>query len=266
MKISKRAFISFDTPCKFNCKFCYTYGIERNKIRTMDEMLSDLENEGFDVLYVSQKNDNFSDAEAGIDLCVKSYNKFRCHIFIITRNVFNSEQILRLKNLKEQMENDGKQLFIACSINASSSWTKYENELSVPSPEKRFVFLEALNQNGLNPILMLRPVFPSNLIPSDELLEIVESAKGTVSCIVTGGLGVNDDVLNRLGLGEQDLCYNQDQEYLQGAIECEIKFVDVERELEIISRKCDEINIPLFLHSMQALNYLLEYSRQKITG
>lgn len=256
MRISKRAFISFDAPCKFNCKFCYTYGIERNKIRTIDEMLSDLDDIKFDVLYVSQKNDNFSDVSAGIDLCVQAYNKFKRHIFIITRNAFNTEQVLQLKNLKKQMQNDGKQLFIACSINALSSWTKYENESSVPSPEKRIEFLELLSQNGLNPILMLRPVFPSNIIPSDELLEIIDRAKGNISCIVTGGLGVNDDVLNRLGLEEKDLCYSQDQEYLQGAIECEIKFVEVKRELELISRKCDDINIPLFMHSMQALNYL----------
>ncbi len=108
MKIEKRAFVSFDSPCKFNCKFCYTYGIERNKIRTLNEMISDLENEEFDVLYVSQKNDNFSDVESGIELCEKSYEKFKCHIFIITRNVFNSEQIIRLKNLKEKMEDEGK--------------------------------------------------------------------------------------------------------------------------------------------------------------
>lgn len=264
MNITRRAFISFDAPCKFNCKFCYTYGIERNKIRTMDEIISDLENEEFDILYVSQKNDNFSDADAGINLCIKSYNKFKCHLFIITRNVFSSEQIIKLKNLKEKMAGDGKQLFIACSINALRSWTKYENELSVPSPEKRIVFLETLNQSGLRPILMLRPVFPTNLIPSDELLEIIERAKGTVSCIVTGGLGVNNDVLDRLGLEEHDLCYNQNQEYLQGAIECDIKFVDVEREIDLVSQKCNETNTPLFMHSMPALNYLLENSSQRI--
>lgn len=258
MKIRDRVFVSFDEPCSYQCKHCYTYGIKRNRIRSTKEIVESIENERFDVIYVSQKNDNFSDALKGIDLCRSLFTKYNSHLFIITRNVFNSHEITELENLQRQMKLSNKNIFIAISLNALESIAVCENADKVPSPEKRIEFIKKLSERGLNPILMLRPIFPNKIIPTDECLRIIDAVCPYVSCVVTGGLGVNDDVLERLGMLDSAFSYNKDQEYLQGAIDCEIKFVDVQEELEQIYNKCQSLNIPLFSHSMPAINYISE--------
>lgn len=78
-----------------------------------------------------------------------------------------------------------------------------------------------------------------------------------VSCVVSSGLGVNDSILSRLGMKESDFSYKENQEYLQGAIECEIKFVNVEKELAALHKKCTSLGIPMFEHSMPAINYVM---------
>ena len=70
-------------------------------------------------------------------------------------------------------------------------------------------------------------------------------------------LGVNDSILSRLGMKESDFSYKENQEYLQGAIECEIKFVNVEKELAALHKKCTSLGIPMFEHSMPAINYVM---------
>jgi len=105
---------------------------------------------------------------------------------------------------------------------------------------------------------MIRPLFPNNIIPVSEIGEILSNCHDYLSCVVASGLGVNEHILKRLGLKENDFVYNESQEYLQGAINCEIKFVDVTKEMEHVKKECLNFNLALFEHSMPALNYLFE--------
>lgn len=258
MKLSRRAFVSFDELCPYQCKHCYTYGIERNKFRTTEEIVDSISKESFDVIYVSQKNDNFSNPSRGIDLCRKLFEKYNKDLFIITRNVFNNDEMQELCSLKSTMDEKGKKIFIAISLNSLASVGVCEDISKTPSPIERIYFIKKLSKEGYNPILMLRPIFPDKIIPVGECLEILESTYEYVSCVVSSGLGVNSDILKRLDMQENDFTYNQSQEYLQGAIDCEIKFVDVDFEIEKIRQKCESLNISMFEHSMPALNYVLE--------
>ena len=56
---------------------------------------------------------------------------------------------------------------------------------------------------------------------------------------------------------ETDFKYTENQEYLQGAISCNVRFVDATEELKRIERKCNSLSVPFFSHSMPALNYIL---------
>lgn len=256
--INERAFVSFDNYCPFQCKHCFSYGIEREKERSIDEIVNSLDGNSFDVIYVSQKNDNFYDPQRGLQLCKKLFNKYKSNIFIITRNVFNNEQLSELDNLRRVLDEQNKKIFIAISLNAIESIGVSEDTTKVPSPNQRMEFIKALGDRGFEPILMLRPIFPNSIIPISETIRIIEKTQKSISCVVASGLGVNNKILQQLGMKENDFLYNDDQEYLLGAIDCEIRFIKVCSELSRIKEKCKSLNIPFFEHSIPALNYLLE--------
>lgn len=257
MKISSRVLVSYDEFCEFECKHCYTYGIKRDVFRTVDEIVDSILESSFDVVYVSQKNDNFSNPERGIQLCESLYNRYHCNVFAITRNVFNDDYIDQLVNLSNQMKKEGKRFFFAVSISAMESSSVTENVSKVPSPTARLDFVKKLNKKGIITIVMIRPLYPNKVIPIDEIFEIIDECSKDVQCIVSGGLGVNDNVLERLGMEESDFTY-KNAAYLQGAIDCDIKFVDVSAEMQAVQNKCQSVGIPFFEHSMPALNYLSE--------
>ena len=263
MSISKRAFVSFDEPCYYDCKHCYTYGIKRSQARTTDEIISSISEEQFDVIYVSQKNDNFSQQKRGISLCEQLFSRYNTNIFIITRSVFSEESIRQIEKLKDNMGAYDKELFIAISLNSLNSYGICENVAKVPTPQERIDFIAKLSESNFRPILMLRPIFPDSIIPIEECLQIIDQVKDNISCVVSSELGINENVLSRLGMKESDFNLSDNQEYLQGAIDCDIKFIDVSNEIKIISDKCEHLGINIFKHSMTALNFLANSNRIK---
>lgn len=258
MTINSRAFVSFDEFCPYECKHCYTYGIKRNTIRSIDEIVASISECNFDVIYVSQKNDNFSNPMRGFKLCDTLIERYKQNLFAITRNVFSEAELAELVSLKQKLANISKHFFIAVSINATDSISVSENTSKTCTPKQRVAFIKALSEKGFKPILMLRPIFPDRMIPVDECLQLIDELHPYISCVVTSGLGVNDDILSRLGMLESDFVYSNNQEYLDGAITGEIRFIDVDYELQQIREKCAEVGIPVFLHSMPAINYIAE--------
>lgn len=256
MIIKKRTFVSFDEYCPYECKHCYTYGITRDRIRNIDEIIDSISSDDFDIIYVSQKNDNFSNPRRGIMLCQALFERYKQNMFAITRNVFSEAELAELVSLKQKMANVSKHFFIAVSINATDSISVSENTAKTCTPKQRVAFIKALSEKGFKPILMLRPIFPDRMIPVDECLQLIDELHPYISCVVTSGLGVNADILSRLGMHESDFVYSNNQEYLDGAITSEIRFIDVDYELQQIHEKCAEVGIPVFLHSMPAINYI----------
>jgi len=104
----QRAFISFDGQCSFRCKHCYTYSMELGPKRSIEEILDDINEEEFDIIYVSQKNENFVNPNKGITLCEKAYERYHKDIIIITRNVFDDSDIYRLSKLYNQMKSENR--------------------------------------------------------------------------------------------------------------------------------------------------------------
>ena len=76
----------------------------------LTEIVDSLNGAIFDIVYVSQRKENSIDTDNGLLLCEKLFSQYACSIVIITRNVFNLDQI-NLLLLQKRMQQEGKFLF-----------------------------------------------------------------------------------------------------------------------------------------------------------
>ena len=255
-----RTFISFDGNCTFGCKHCYTFSLsqENKKIRTIKEILDDVKEQQFDIIYVSQKNENFSDANAGLHLCEMAYERYNTDILIITRNILDDSALLRLYHLSEKMKKNNNKLIVAVSFVSLNKYEISERVDLVPSPNDRIRFLGELKQIGIPTFSLIRPLFPNEVIPIYDVLELIDRCKEYVNCIVSSELGVNSDIEKRLGIDFKQYYGFKSNEYLNGAISDSLKFLNLETEMSAIAQKCTQEGIKFFTHSMQAVNYICE--------
>lgn len=254
-ELRTRELVSFDGPCPYNCKHCYTFGLnEENKNLTAEDIVDSLEGKSFDAIYVSHNKENFIDPSKGIDLCRKLFSRYNKDMLVITRNVFNEEELNDFSMLNEEMKRNGKLLCLAVSIPALESIGVTEGEGIIPTPEKRIDFLRRAKNKGIRTILVIRPLFPDKFIPISEPLRLIEECKEYVDCVLSSGLAVNDAILKQLGMQEDDFSYldGDNSKYLIGAIG-NAKYIDVKNELAQIKEKCASLNIKVFDHSMEAL-------------
>ena len=85
MRYQNRVLVSFDGICPMKCKHCYTYELNlASKNRSIDQIVLDLNDKKFDVIYLSQSYENFFDEKKGIELVRKLYDCYQKDIFIIT--------------------------------------------------------------------------------------------------------------------------------------------------------------------------------------
>ena len=259
MKTNKRVLVSFDGECPYRCKHCYTYELEQLSInRSIKEIVDSIREKEFDIIYVSQKKENFVNPNEGLELCEALFTEYHTDIVAITRNVFNKQQIERLKKLNHLMKDEGKQIFLSVSIPALDSAIITEELSVIPSPKERIQFLRDLSGEGITTFLVMRPLYPNKIIPISEILQLVDICKDFVSCVLSSGLVTNASILERLGYREEDFSYNDNgkSDYLVGAIEGDMKYIDVREEINILCDYCKKIGVPFFEHSMPAVNYI----------
>lgn len=256
--VEKRVLVSFDDLCPYQCKHCYTLGISRtNSNRSIETIVKSVAEQEFDIVYVSQRRENFINQNQGIELCEQLFEEYKCHILIITRNVFETQHIERLKKLKSKMATVHKKIVVAVSVFATNSYSVSENPNVLPTPYERLHFLKTLAEEGFDTITMIRPVFPNKFVSVEELYEIVDLCETFDTCIVSSGLAVNENILWQLHIQGSELCYMENVKYLEGAMEGELRFVDVTQELDSLKKYCKHKNIPFFEHSMSAVNFWL---------
>lgn len=256
--VKKRVLVSFDGECPYYCKHCYTYGLKKSvRNRTISEIVDSVKEEEFDIIYVSQRRENFVVPEEGLELCEALFERYHKDLIAITRNVFDTMQIERLSRLNQKMLSEGRQFFLSVSIPALESADVTENLAYIPSPEERIDFLHRVSDTGIKTFLMLRPLYPEKIIPIAEILELVNKCKEFVSGVVSSGLVTNISILEQLGFDEKDFEYsdNGKSDYLVGAIE-DTKYVDVKKEMKLLSDYCCSVKVPFFEHSMPAINYV----------
>lgn len=260
-KYQKRVFISFDGKCPMNCLHCFTYELEEKKnSRKNEELLQELEEKEFDIVYVSQTYENFYEEEKGIDLCKSVYKKYRKDIYIITRSRLSDNGIMELADLNAQMRQKGNRLFVAVSVCGNESYGITEDVNRCPSPNERLKNLEKLYYMGVSTILLVRPLFPDHIISVDECKKLIELSKDYIDVVISSGLIVTDKIIERLGLTEDKLKFlvDGDSEYLANLQQRQVRYLDVEQELQTLDVYCNEIHLPFFRHSLPALNFLVE--------
>jgi len=261
MQISKRELISLDGVCTFGCKHCFSYSIKPEECaETINDVVNRLEGKDFDVVYVSKKRENFIDPLEGITFCEKIFEKYKCHIFVITRNVFNDDEMFRFAQLSAKMKEYDKILFVGISVIAYEKSLRVENS-SIPSTIERLEFVKRLRKMGFNPILIVRPLFPKEIIPTSDVIRMIDLVKNEVSSVISSGLIVNDNILERLDLSPTDLTYlgMEKSDYFIGAglNEDDLKTVDVSSELNELKEKCRKEGVMFFSHTLPALNHII---------
>ncbi len=261
-KIKNRVLLSLDGGCPYHCNHCYTYELPHVETRSINEIVASVADEQFDIAYVSQKIENFANPDDGLKLCEQLFQTYHCHLMIITRNILKSTHFERMLRLHMEMKKRGKMLFLASSVIGMESAQRSEQLSLIPDTLDRLDFIKSAYCAGIPAMVLIRPLFPSIIIPSSEIERIVDYVSGKVSCIVTGPLMVNEPILNRLGLSESSLTYIEggESEYLNGAMRESMKFVNVLPEIKHLREYCAKKQLMFFEHSMPAVNYL--YSLQ----
>lgn len=253
----RRVLVSYDNECPFRCRHCYTFELPQSgKLRTADEIVNSLKDEEFDIVYVSQRTENFINQEAGVLLCEKLYDRYKKDVFIITRCVLEDAYIERLRELNESMKTERRQLFMGVSICANKSYKEIELGKGVPSPKERADFMKRMKELGIKTVLFLRPIFPNEMIPLQEYFEVIDECKDGIDAIVLAGLMVSKKISEELGICYEDIAGNVDMEseYLAGAKDFEMRMVDVQDEITAIEGYSRNKNIPFFRHSLPALS------------
>lgn len=255
----KRQFVSFTGKCPYQCNHCYTFCTGYDSYdsgKNVGEIIEGLNNEEFDIVYVSGHKENFINQDEGIELCEQIFEKYHSDIMITTRNTFNYQQLERLGELNKKMKRSGKDLFFCASIPALESYKKLEPNPIIPNPIQRIENLKKIYDFGIYTVLTLRPLCPDGYIPIKEIVDIIEMCKKHTSVVLSSGIVVNDEILRKLVGFPDD--FNCQEKELMPCLKNELsmKYVNVYKELSEIKRKCKENSLPFFEHSLSAIEYL----------
>lgn len=256
--IKERVLVSLPGKCPLNCKHCFALEQEEEGFSSMDEVIESISDKNFDIIYVSHLKENFVNPEEGVCFCERLFERYRKDICVTSRCVLTDVFIQRLSRLNAAMKEQGHRLFWCESIPALESAALTEDLSKIPTPHERINFLEKLENAGITTIMSVRPLFPSSSISKNEIGRLIEYAKNCVSAVITGGLIVTPQIEKRFSIDTQNWEYSENNsDYLVGVIKNNAKFVDVNKELTVLSDCCKKNSIPFFLHSMQAINYCL---------
>lgn len=248
------------------CKHCFATEINNGECEnSIDEVMNSIQKEKdeFEIIYVSHYKENFTDQELGIELCKRLFEKYKKDICITSRSVLNDEGIQKIISLNHAMSEQNCRIFWCESIPALQSAGITENLNKIPTPEDRLTFLGKLKDAGICAIITVRPLFPSRVIGTDEINKLLELSVGKVDAVITGGLILTDSIEKRLGLNTKNWKFyecNQSAYLIGSGIE-KARYVDVDDEVKNLKSKCNELGLPFFLHSTEAINNLKSHER-----
>lgn len=261
----KRQFVSFAGKCPYQCNHCYTFCKGYNSYDSgngIKEIIQRLQNEDFQIAYISGHRENFVDPDEGIELCEQIFEKYNSDILITTRSIFSQKQLGKINILNKKMKEKNKDLFFCASIPALQSYKKLEPNLIIPSPDQRIKNLKNIYNLGIYTVLTLRPLCPSIYIPIKEVTDIIEMCKQHTSVVLSSGIVVDNEILHKLvGFPKN---FNSQAKNLMSCLKNNIsmQYVNVDGELEKIKEKCKEYGLPFFDHSLPAIKYLKKMRNQ----
>lgn len=259
-----RQFVSFTGKCPYHCNHCYTFcdGYDSyDSGNTVKEVVQKLQGEDFDIVYISGHKENFINPNEGLELCEQLFDNFHTDLMVTTRSIFNIEQLDRFEQLNIKMREQGKDLFFCASIPALESYSKLEPNKMIPDPFKRVENMIRVFERGIYTFLTLRPLCPDNYIPIEEIIRIIELCKDHTTVILSSGIVVDEAILKRLEGFPKD--FRSQDKPLMPCLKnnLSMKYVNVDKELDLIRDKAKEYNIAFFEHSLPAIEYIKNYAK-----
>jgi DNA repair photolyase len=146
-----------------------------------------------------------------------------------------------------------KKLFACVSVSAYDSYKTIEIDDKIPTPIERIEFLTKLHKEKIITFLTLRPIFPNTFIPVTEYINILEKSYKSCSAVITSGIYIDKDIIDRLKTFPKD--YRYEKMTWSCFNDMIITNVDVSRELSAIKTFCKEKGVLVFEESIPAINY-----------
>lgn len=258
----KKITVSLGGICKLRCAHCYTNtrDFEHQKQLTIDEILNILkEKKGdFTTICISGDTDCFLEPYKGIELIQKIVTNFITENIMFTTRMIPPKEIVEELFLIGNICNKRKQLFIPCiSVVTFNCPNKIENSLLVPNTIERLEFLRMLARAGLPCFLTIRPTFPFEIVPFCEIVQILDYVEDEPAAVLGEVLLLDKDgiIERRLGINVGQREYQESKlTFISQPLEW--KKIYCKKEYDAIKEECYRRELPFFLRSISAINYL----------
>lgn len=245
--------------CPYNCAFCYVKsGFMKYMKLEIDEIIEFLNKnkEKYDIVYISGDTDSFAPPRTSkaIELIKRISETIDVDITFTTRTIFDEDNLKSLKVISDYMKDKDHKLIASISISRLSS-ANYIEPSPIPTPEDRIEMLKKLKENKLYTILATRPFLP--IINSEEYIEIIRKSKDYID-VVLGETWYADEKLIK------DVCKDIDIskiEFIDKVMDFDDngkmwKCYEAKETVERVTKYCKENNIPFFMRSHPAIDYI----------
>lgn len=259
---NKKITVSFGGTCKLGCAHCYTNttNFVHQEVLSVDNIIDILNSERgkFSTICISGDTDCFLEPFKSLELIKEIIkNFFDVNIMFTTRLIPPKEiveELIKVGNIC----NRRKQLFIPCiSVITYNYPNKIENGLLVPSTIERLNFFQTLISAGLPCFLTLRPTFPFEIVPLNEIIQILDYVKVTPAAVLGEVLLLDKSGIleKRLGIDvEQKECPESKLTFIYQPLEWKKMYCN--KEHSSIKKECVRRGLPFFMRSMSAIKYL----------
>lgn len=245
--------------CTYSCPFCYVHSdFLSYATLTIESILDWLNNNKnyFNIIYISGDTDSFAPPRTSLGLeLLEMVTQFGVDVLFTTRAVFNANELKRLENIKTNIERNGKKLFGCVSIAQINH--NYLEPKPIPSVDERINQLEIFKNIGIISILAMRPFLP--VVPIEDYLKLIEKVNNKVFAILgevwyTDTLGILEKGVFQ-GKTVNNLTYHPHEMDFDDNVAIWKVWKGENIQIEV-SKKCSELNIPFFMRSKPALDWI----------
>ena len=253
--------ISSNKHCPYSCLFCYVpNGFLQYSSLEIPDICKYLEahKDEFETIYISGDTDSFAPprSDKGMSLLKRLAKEFHKDILITTRVNMDDSMVNDLLNIKNILASRNKYLYVCISISTPDDNLIIE-PLPIPTVDCRIETLKRLKNAGIISILAMRPLLP--IYQTDDYIRLIDTCSSSVDLIL-GEVWYHDPCLKmwEAVTGEAKIHRGTSKR-------TQLPFDGSNREWEEwsdhqmvkeITNYCESRNIPFYMESSCALNYL----------
>lgn len=256
--------------CTYSCPFCYLHSEEFSSYSSLpvNDIISWVRevNQPFDIIYVSGDTDSFAPprTDMGIELLEKLC-EFNVDLLFTTRAPFNVSHLSRLAQIQNVQKSKDKMLIGCVSITQLNH--PHLEPKPIPTPEYRMEQLRNFKQSGLKSVLAMRPFLP--IVPLDDYLQIIESTKDFIDLALGSHWFADPQGKLETGVFQgKSLPSNTLFEYEKMDFDINESMWKVyknETAEKEVRKRCASLNIPFFMRSKPAIQWLRSTAKLSIS-